>query len=610
MNGRSERAWISRRTVLRRGMLGGAGAALLAACGGGRQGGAQRTPAGPGGAAGRQATQAPSVLSERVDSTTRAVPGGIYQSSTTADVTNLDPLASPSFTANVVGGWVYPRLLAFKPGYKVPAKGEVELTELAESLEQPEPTRLILKLRRNAVWDERPPTNKRTVDAEDVVFSWKKFEAQSISRQDLANKVNPAAPIQSVEAIDQFTVAIKLAFPYAPLPVALAYSRYLQIMPREADGGFDPRNETRGAGAWVLSNYQRNVKFEYRRNPNWFRKDRPFLDGFDIPIIPEYAAGLAQFRAKRLWSFAVRQEDIIATKKDLPELLLFQAEFSRACWLIFFGLQPGSPFLDERVRRAVSMLIDRDAWIDTFYDVSRFKKEGWPVEVRWHSHISSGYEGIWIDPRSSDIGEGGKNFEFNQAEAKKLLQAAGYPNGIDTEIRWISTGQYGTTFPKHAELFKDMLEDGGNFKLKQINPDYQTEYLPKIYFGKGDFKGIAVGASTAYPDVGQYMFAYYHSKGPRQKVAFQGQGGDARSDGLIEAQLRELDRNKRVELIKEWQRYMATKMLMVPYPGQSPAFSLIWPWVGNAGVFRAYDAETAPQETTIHLWFDKSKYTG
>ncbi|MER3421338.1 MAG: hypothetical protein C4290_12820 [Chloroflexota bacterium] len=608
MNGQINRQRVSRRTALHRTVLGGAGLAFLAACGKKEPGTGQVAPGQT--AAGQQATQAPSILSERDDSTARAVPGGIFQSSTTADVTNLDPLASPSFTANVVGGWVYPRLLAFKPGYKVPATGEIELTELAESLEQPEPTRLILKLRRNAVWDERPPTNRRTVDAEDVVFSWKKFEAQSISRQDLANKVSPAAPILSVEAIDPFTVALTLAFPYAPLPVALAYSRYLQIMPREADGGFDPRNETRGAGAWVLATYQRSVKFEFRKNPHWFRTGRPFLDGFDIPIIPEYAAGLAQFRAKRLWSFAVRQEDIIATKKDLPELLLFQAEFSRACWLIYFGLQPGSPFLDERVRRATSMLIDRDAWIDTFYDVTRFKKEGWPVDVRWHSHISSGYEGIWIDPRGAEIGEGGKNFAFNPAEAKKLLQAAGYPNGIETEIRWITTGQYGTTFPKQAELFKDMLEEGGAFKLKQINPDYQTDYLPKIYFGKGDFKGIAVGAATAYADVGQYLFAYYHAKGPRQKVAFQGQGGDARSDALIEAQLRELDRTKRVALIKDWQRSMATKMLMIPFPGQSPAFSLVWPWVGNAGVFRAYDGETAPQETSIHLWFDKSKYTG
>src|SRR3712207_7014790 len=48
--------------------------------------------------------------------------------------------------------------------------------------------------------------------------------------------------------------------------------------------------------------------------------------------------------------------------------------------------------------------------------------------------------------------------------------------------------------------------------LFRSNPDYQTEYLPKYYFGQGDFKGISVGASTTYPDIDGYLFNYYYSK--------------------------------------------------------------------------------------------------
>jgi ABC-type transport system substrate-binding protein len=156
-----------------------------------------------------------------------------------------------------------------------------------------------------------------------------------------------------------------------------------------------------------------------------------------------------------------------------------------------------------------------------------------------------------------------------------------------------------------------MWEANDDFKLRQNNPDYQTDYLPKYYFGQGDFKGITVGASTTYPDIDGYLFNYYYSKGGRQKTAYKGQNGDARSDSLIEAQRKELDANKRVEIVKEWQRYMATKFLMIPYPGQSPAYSLAWPWVMNRGAFRDYQAaENAAQESLIHWWFDKTKYTG
>lgn len=637
---RPGRGRLSRRDALRTAAIGLGGVAFAAACSGSNSntgnsnnvgagakpsssattasGAGTAAAAGTPGSAASAAAGSPaaklatpsSPLLQRTDTSAKAVPGSIYQSYTTADATNLDPLSSPSFTANVVGAYMYPRLIQFKPGIGVPAIGEVA-PGFAESWEQPEPTRLVLHLRKNAVWDKRAPTSGRPVDADDVIFSWNKLVDKSISRKEIANSTNPQAPLASITAIDKNTVEVKAAFPYGPLLNSLAFGRYLHIMPRESEGGFDPRNDTRGFGPWILSNYQRSVKFEYRKNPDYYIKDRPFLDGFDYPIIPEYASALAQFRAKKLWSYGgLRQEDVVATKKDLPELLLDQNALDHTDWLIYFGLQPGSPFLDDRVRRAVSMLIDRDTWVDTFYNVSDFKKANYPTDISWHSHISSGYAGIWVDPKSKDIGEGAANFAFNQSEAKKLLTAAGFPNGIDTEFRYISTGEYGSLFPKYCEVFKGMLEDGGQFKLQQINPDYQTEYLPKIYYGKGDFKGIAVGASTEYPDVDGYMFAYYHTQGPRQKVAFMAQGGDAKSDGLIEAQRKELDFNKRIAIIKEWQSYMATKFLMVPFPGQATTYSLYWPWIGNVGVYRAYQAETSPDETLPMLWFDKSKFTG
>ncbi|MBK7328199.1 MAG: ABC transporter substrate-binding protein [Dehalococcoidia bacterium] len=554
--------------------------------------------------------EAKSILWPREDTTAKAVKGEIYQAYTTADVTNLDPLASPSFTANSAGSWYYPRLLSYKPGYKVPSKGEVQ-GYLGATWEQPEPTRVVFKLRPNAVWENKAPLNKRAIDAEDVVFSWNKFAAQNTSRKDLAKLPdNPSGPVESVKAIDKTTVEFKLQYPYAPFLSAMAYSRYLQVMPRESDGGYDPRNEVRSGGPWILDNYQRSVIFQYRKNPDYWDANNVLLNGFDIPIIPEYAAGLAQFRAKKVWGFAVRQEEIIQVKKEVPELALDQGAHGRTAWMTYFGLKPGTPFADDRVRRAASMLIDRDLWIDTFYNVSQFRTEGYPTDVRYHSHISAGWEGLWVDPKSNDMGEGKVNFTKNVAEAKKLLEAAGYTSAIESEIAWIATGQYGTTFPKNAEVIKGMLEESGLFKLKQVNPDYQTDYLPKYYFAKGDFTGIAVGATTAYPEVDQFMNSYYHSKGARQKTSFQGTVIDQKSDDMIDAQRKELDAGKRAQIIKDWQKYAATKMIMIPYPGQSPAFSLFWPWIGNAGVFRAWDAESGRDTTETKLWFDKSKYTG
>ena len=593
----------TRRAVLRGMALGGAGAAAFAlACGGSTSKETATTA--------QKEEQAQRTLSDRADTTAQAVPGGVFQGYTTADVTNMDPLTSPSFTANALGAWHYSRLMRFKSGYlDKPANGEVE-GDLAEKLEQPDPLKVILRLRPNAVWDERPPTNMRVVDAEDVVFSWKRFEGGSIARQNVANSTNPDAPVKSLEAPDRQTIVINLAFPFAPIGQILAFTRNFEVLPREADGGFDPRTEARGSGPWILADYQRSVKFAFRKNRNWFIKDRPFLDDWELPIIPEYAAGLAQFRAKRVWNFVVRQEDISSTRRELPELVLQQDDFSRSAWQVYFGIRPGSPFLDERVRKAASMLIDREQWIDTFFNVSKFKSEGYPVDVRWHSHISSGWEGFWVDPRTDAIGEGKANFQYNPAEAKKLLAAAGYPNGISTDFTYILTPQYGTIYVKHAEVFKGMLEANGDFKLRVNNPEYQTEFVPKYVYSKGNFNGIYVGATTTPPDPDGSLFSLFHRNGNAQHVALDGQGGDERMYAMVEAQRKELDRAKRIQLVHEFQRYVATKMYTLPYPGQSRPYSLAWPWIGNRGVFREYDTEAAPAEMYPTLWFDKSKFTG
>jgi peptide/nickel transport system substrate-binding protein len=291
--------------------------------------------------------------------------------------------------------------------------------------------------------------------------------------------------------------------------------------------------------------------------------------------------------------------------------VMLQDEWVRSCYNLQFGFQPGSPFLDDRVRRAVSMLINRDEFIDTFDNVSKFRDAGFPAQTRWHGPISSG-EPSWLDPRTDAIGaEAKQNFAYNPAEAKKLLAAAGHPQGVSTDITYIATGQYGTIFPKQAEVFKGMIEGGEHFKLRLNNPDYQTEYLPRYWYSPvaNDYRGIVVGAYTTFADVDGYLNAYYHSKSNIQRVGL-GTQGDPRLDGLIEAQRRELDGARRTAVLQEIQRYLATKMYMVPWPGQGTRFTLFWPWVANRGVFRAYLAEAFPQETAITWWFDRSKFTG
>ncbi len=606
---------FSRRRVLQGTAAASAAMAISAACGGGDSG-EQSVVDAPTASASKQA-EVKSFLYQREDTSAKAVKGGTYTTYYVGDVT-LDPLSATSYSSNYQTAYIYPTLLRYKDGFRVASTGGVE-ANLAASWEQPDATTINFKLQPKAAWD--PKLNGRPIDADDVVFSWNKYAAKGQTRIDLANVASKLAPITGVTAIDKSTVQFKLAFPMAAVMGQLAYDRNLLVMPRESEGpsvpnGFNPVTETRSGGPWILESYQRSVGYTFKRNPNYWNADKVMLDGIDMPIITETAVADAQFRAKKIWGYTPPLKDVIGMHKNLPDAWVDQNSLLKNCYQLDFGMQPDSPFRDPRVRVAASMLIDRDAYVDTWQNVTALRAAGYPLEVKLNSHLSSGWAaaGYWVDPRSAEMGEGAKSFTYNVAEAKKLLAAAGITTPIETEIAWIPEAYYGTDFPKWAETFKGFLEADGLFKLKQVNPPYATEYLPKYYWNKADFKGIAVAATTDYPgDPDGHIFAYYHSKGSRQKVAFKGTDTiDAKSDKMIEDQRREMDPQKRMQMIKDWQKYVATTMPTIPFPSTTTgtSFTFYWPWAGNSGVHRAWDTESQRFSQAEHLWFDKSKYTG
>jgi ABC-type transport system substrate-binding protein len=594
---------LSRRRALGAAGAVGVGAAAVAAvgCGGGSSGGT-------GGG-----TEGTGLLSQAVDTTKQAKSGGIYRSLTGSDVTNFDPLSSQSFTTQVASGYMYSRLLKIVPGIGKSSTGDVE-ADLAESWEISEDKlQITLHLRQNVKWDARAPTNSRPVVADDVVFSWNKFASLSPYAGVLANSKSKDAAVLSLTAPDSKTVVVKLGFPDAAALTMLGSSAALYIMPKESDGGFDPKGTTRGSGPWVLDEYKPSGGFTYAKNPNWYRSDIPFLDKVDYPIVPEYASQLAQLRAGNVYGgVGVHAEDILQTKSDLPDLILRQGSFNRLWYNSWFGYSGNSPFKDKRVRQAWSMSYDRDLWIETIAATADFVKAGLPVSTRWHSHFPSGLEGWWVNPQDEKaFGPNAKYFKFDPTSAKQLLSAAGFANGPDAQAAYIATLQYGTTFPNQCQIQIGFANDVG-FKTKVSNPDYQTDWLNKYYYGKGTFDGIALGADNPELDPGVFTFLRFHPSGGRFK-GFSVDGsdpskGDPTVTGIIEKMRQEFDVAKRKDLAKQYQQYMADAMYAIPFPGQAAPFALSWPALGNSGVYNVggegYGAGT---ETVPFLWLDVTK---
>jgi ABC-type transport system substrate-binding protein len=413
---------LAKRIARRRALAGattlglGAAAASLIGCGGG-DGDSGEQPAGS------------SLVTKPVDSTKRAVKGGVMTSLMAADSPHFDHMTGDNLTHNHTTH-VYSRLLRFKPGtVDDPPDGTVDADAVTQWEVSTDGLQVTMKMRPNNKLDARPPTNGRPLNSGDVKFSWERFEKVALARVSLAKSASPDAPIDSVSYPDSLTVVWKLAYPLGHILKALAFNRAFMIMPVESGDKYDVKNDMRGTGAWMLTKYEPSVGHEYRRNPNWFdAANRPFLDGIDYPIISDSAQRLAQFKAKRIWSIAPIPDQVLALKREASDTLM--AGTSPLVTLAGYnhyglGRLAGSPFEDVRMRYAVSHLIDRDAILDAFGNISGFAKEGVEVEAAWHTHIPAGYggAGYWLDPKSNKLGETSKYFQYNpvgsQAHARR-----------------------------------------------------------------------------------------------------------------------------------------------------------------------------------------------
>lgn len=580
-----------------------AAAAFLAACGGGSS---------------DEGGDKSSLVTQPVDSFKSAKRGGTLKDRAPSEPNTLD-IGGAVAPLNLIAKNAYSMLMTEKPGYLEASKDEM-VGDLAESFEfSPDGLTLTFKLRPNVKFHNKPPVNGRNLDADDVVFSWNRFAAKSPVRGAAVNAVSPLAPILSLTATDPRTIVVKLKEPVVyTLGIFASYGSFsgqVVIVPKESDSTFDMRSDMIGTGPFYLSNYQTSQGFTMKRNPEYWDKDWALVDQMDIPIVTEYAAALSQFKAGNIHYLPqaqIRGEDIISVKNEEPRLLIYPAEYTANTNVLSYGMKPEagqqtSPFFDERVRQAVSMAWDRDTWINAFYNVDNFESQGLPVDSRWNSHLTARWNGWWLDPKGKDFGSNAQYFQHNITEAKKLLAAAGYANGLEVTSNHIITNEVANQ-AKYADTCDGMVAEAG-IRTK-LNPlDYVKEYMPNYRDGRGQFNGWAYHTVTGAVLIGPVhsLAAEHWSKSPVTFHGYSANGtndlaGDPQLDSMIEKSRLEGDVEKRRSLIYEIQRYLGKKQYSLVMPGAASGFTMAWPALQNYSVYRSVAVWA-----NHRLWLDETK---
>src|SRR5690606_3875879 len=129
------------------------------------------------------------------------------------------------------------------------------------------------------------------------------------------------------------------------------------------------------------------------------------------------------------------------------------------------------------------------AWVDAVFNADGLRREGLDMETRWNSHLSANWDRYWLDPQGSDFGPNAQYFQLNVEEAKKLLAAAGYPDGFAVTSAIPAGGRSGAA-TELGQLVDGMMDAIG-IQVNEKLVDYNTDYIPNYRDGNGQFEGWA-----------------------------------------------------------------------------------------------------------------------
>ena len=518
---------VSRRSVLRGaglGVAGLAGAALIG-CGGDDDGAAPSAT--QGGLAGGQLTATAVQTSADANATpvpadqVRVVPG-LYDGPVAPSAAELNPGVNAKYggfarmryldpprmdLARTLSCTIYNtlshtsnKLTRGKVGPLAdPYRAEIE-ADLAESWEVSEDgQKHTFNLRQGAKFHNKAPVNGREFTAQDVVKTVEMYSAGS--QKDVFSMVS------SVETPDDYTVIFNLDTPLADFPISVAAWSY--IYPTELVDDEETRQQVAiGTGPFIQDQWIQKEKSVMVRNPDYWEMDAagnqlPYLDGVELFVQNDTNAGRAGFATDNYHDYQARDgEDLAALFNENKDTMVGQTfPRSRGANVNGFQFQMKNPtFQDDRVRRALSLAFDRNE-----YDLARNGGDGQNPEG---PYSTSPMPWPYLFESFPTAKVNGPWYQFNNAEASKMMQAAGFTadNPLVAEL---------PSYYFRTE-FAQLIVPGINQSLPEVditfreidNPTHVTMMSDRNFDGLVGFVWGPPGYS-----MDQWIYPFYHSEG-------------------------------------------------------------------------------------------------
>ena len=286
--------------------------------------------------------------------------------------------------------------------------------------------------------------------------------------------------VESIETPDKYTVVFKLKIPYSGFADILG-DRQTRIVPKDKLDTIATKPV--GTGPFELVDFKPGDRIELKKNAKFYVPGTPKLDGIVFRIMPETAARVAALDTGAVDLVWDLPPEIIDQLKGNSKVKVDSVATSSWDGLIMNASQ--KPFDDIRVRKAISLVIDKKAL----------------VELALFGHGTPTHTMI---PPSSAYFNDKITVKTDVAQAKKLLAEAGLPNGFET-----------TLYVPSGRATRERIGVGAAEMLKAINVKVELQRVPWDKFVK-DIEGKAAFYTDGFysrPTLDTSIYPWYHSTG-------------------------------------------------------------------------------------------------
>jgi peptide/nickel transport system substrate-binding protein len=296
----------------------------------------------------------------------------------------------------------------------------------------------------------------------------------------------------------------------------------------------DMRVKPVGTGPFKFVEFKANESIKLTRNPDYWKKGLPHLDGIEFTIIPNRSTAILAFIAGKF-------DMTFPTEVSIPLLKDVKAQAPNAVCVVaptnvstnIIVNQGAPPFDNLDIRRALALALDRQAFVSILF-------EG---QADIGGTMLPAPAGLWAMPKEmlETIPGYGPDVKANREEARKLMQKAGYGPDKHLQVK-VST--------RNIPIYRDpaiILID----QLKDIFVDAELDVVETAnWFSKVARKDYALGLNltgNAVDDPDQAFFENYSCNSERNYTKYC----NADIEKLFGQQSAELNIAKRKKLVWE-----------------------------------------------------------